>query len=323
MGSVAPNPLVGAVLVHQNKIIGEGFHTAYGNPHAEVEAIRSVPEKLKHIIPQSTLYVNLEPCSHYGKTPPCADFIIQNNIRRVVIGQADPNPLVSGKGISILKQSGVEIIQDVLHKECTFLNRRFNTYQIKQRPYIILKWAQTADGFVASLKGKRETISDETSHSLSHLWRSQEQAIMIGYRTALLDNPTLTTRLVPGKNPVRIVLDYEYSLPRHLNIFNDQSSTIVFSKVKANAPNHYQIPEENNLHELMKQLFNLQISSVIVEGGAKLHRLFIENNLWDEARVFHSKKHLQMSGIQAASLPLKSSEIIPLNNDTLHIYYNS
>ncbi len=322
-GNVAPNPMVGAVLVYEGQIIGEGHHKKFGEAHAEVEAFHAVRKEDEALIPGSTLYVNMEPCSHYGKTPPCANLILEHNIKKVVIAQLDPNPIVSGRGSMLLRDRGVEVIEGILEKESKNINRRFNLFHSKHRPYVILKWAQTAEGFIASPNGSREPISDQTSMVLSHLWRSQEQAIMVGYRTALLDNPSLTTRLVQGNNPVRLVIDYENSLPRSLNVFDKQALTYVFTKHASEGNNTIPLGEEEFYTHLMKKLYQLQITSVMIEGGAKLLSHFINNNLWDEARVFHSPKMLNVSkGIKAPCLPQEPSEIKSLNNDQLHIYFN-
>ncbi len=324
LGYVATNPMVGAVLVYENKIIGEGYHHVFGEPHAEVEAIQNVPQEKQNLISQATLYVNLEPCYHFGKTPPCADFILQKKIPKVVIGQTDPNPLVAGKGIAKLKENGVEIVHGIMEKECLHLNRRFHTYHTKQRPYIILKWAHTADGNIASINGRRESISDETSQYLTHLWRSQEQAIMIGYRTALLDNPSLTTRLVKGNNPVRIVIDDNNDLPAHLKVFDSSASTFKFTTAKCLTSICIQLEKENFYYQLIQHLYKMQLSSVIVEGGAVLHRHFIQNNLWDEARILISTKQFNTTdGVKAATINKMPGEIHQLNKDKLHIYYNT
>lgn len=325
IGLVAPNPMVGAVLVYNDHIIGEGFHTGYGKPHAEVEAIQSVTDADRHLIPESTLFVNLEPCSHFGKTPPCANFILKHEIKKVVVAQQDPNPLVAGNGIRLLKENGVDVSVGILEDEARFFNRRFNTYHEKKRPYIILKWAQTANGFIGTGKNERLIISDNTSHLMVHKWRAQEQAILIGYRTALFDNPQLNVRLVEGKNPIRIVIDEKGTLPDNLNIFNDDADTIVFTTTGKLHPKHksFIYRKESLVQDLLCKLYELNILSVIVEGGANILNEFIQSENWDEARVIHSPMHYEKSeGIKAPTLIQSPSKIHNLNKDTIYIYYN-
>lgn len=299
-GHVAPNPLVGAVLVYQDRIIGEGYHQQYGGPHAEVNCFNSVAEADKKHISESTLYVSLEPCAHFGKTPPCADLIIKNKIPNVVIGCRDSFAEVDGKGIEKLKAAAVQVELGILQDESLQMNKRFFTFHNEHRPYIILKWAQSSDGFIAPLNPpeegtfehagiKRLLISSDISNRLVHKWRSQEAAILVGTNTALLDDPSLTTRLWPGNNPLRLVIDAELKLPESLKCFDGSTKTIVFNyKKQADAFNlvYQQLnKDEGMLTQILSSLYQQQIQSVIVEGGSKLLQSFIDADLWDEARV--------------------------------------
>lgn len=287
-GNVAPNPMVGAVLVYENKIIGEGFHQKYGQAHAEVNCINSVSVENKNLISKSTLYVSLEPCSHFGKTPPCADLIIQNKIPKVVIGCKDVFKEVFGRGIQKLKDAGIEVIVGVLENECVNINKRFFTFHEKFRPYIILKWAQSDNGKIGTQGKERILISNDYSNRLVHKWRSEEAAILIGTNTALQDDPLLTTRLWNGKNPVRIIIDKELKLPSTLKVFNAEAKTIVYNLVKNSNESNLvliKLEEENFIEQLIHSLFEMNIQSILIEGGAKTLQSFIDNDLWDEARV--------------------------------------
>jgi diaminohydroxyphosphoribosylaminopyrimidine deaminase/5-amino-6-(5-phosphoribosylamino)uracil reductase len=287
-GHTAPNPMVGAVLVHDDMIIGEGFHQQYGKAHAEVNCINSVSPADQHLITESILYVSLEPCSHFGKTPPCVDLIIEKKIPVVIIASKDTNPAVKGKGIEKLKANGVNVITGILEKEAIQLNKRFFTFQEKQRPYIILKWAQSSDKKIAGDNGERIFISNESTNRLVHKWRSEESAILIGTNTALKDDPVLTTRLWPGNDPLRLVLDRNLQLPPALNLFDGKIKTIVFNELKderGEMLSFYQVDKVDDLKKIMEALYILQVQSVIVEGGAALLRSFIAAGLWDEARV--------------------------------------
>jgi diaminohydroxyphosphoribosylaminopyrimidine deaminase/5-amino-6-(5-phosphoribosylamino)uracil reductase len=295
IGQVAPNPMVGAVLVYDDRMIGEGYHEKYGQAHAEPNCIASVKEKDQHLISSSTLYISLEPCVHFGKTPPCVDLIIQNKIPKAVIGCRDPFPEVRGKGIEKLKNAGVEVVQGILETQCKELNKRFFVFHMEHRPYVILKWAQTSDGKIAGPDGaERLIITNEISNRLVHKWRSEEQAILVGTNTALLDDPQLTTRLWNGSNPVRLVVDMDLSLPKNLKLFDRTTPTIVFNsrKHKMNDElSYYQITEDVNLvHQICHALYQLKIQSVIVEGGARMIESFIDENLWDEARVIGNRQ---------------------------------
>lgn len=330
-GNVAPNPMVGAVLVHQDKIIGEGYHKKYGEPHAEVNCIYAVLPQHQHLIADSTLYVSLEPCAHFGKTPPCADLIIEKKINKVVIGCRDPFVQVNGKGIENLQSAGVDVTVGVLEEECKQLNRRFFTFQTDHRPYIILKWAQTADGKIAtSPRGplsfregeinERLYISNEYTNRLVHKWRSEEASILVGTNTIRFDNPELTVRLWAGKNPIRLIVDMDLRLPPSLRIFNDAASTIIFNSKQHSEDIHwnnfspssvgvragvmyYQVTEDVNLvHQICNALYQLKIQSVLIEGGAQLLQSFIDENMWDEARVITNEGLISGDGLAAPVL---------------------
>ena len=327
-GHVAPNPMVGAVLVYNDRIIGEGWHQKYGEAHAEVNCIRSVRKEDKHLISQSTLYVTLEPCSHIGKTPPCTDLIIQCKIPKVIIGCRDPFAQVNGKGIEKLKAAGLDVEVGLLESDCKELNKRFFTFHTQQRPFIILKWAETADGFIAPLagaEGLRLLISNEYSNRLVHQWRSEEAAILIGTNTALLDNPDLTTRLWPGKSPIRLILDMNLRLPASLKIFNGEVKTIIFNSVKQETNKnvqYYKLEKDKNIVEqLMKALYNLKIQSVLVEGGALLLQSFIDAGIWDEARIINNSALIINNGLKAPvlSMAYKTAEQKILT-DKIEIY---
>jgi diaminohydroxyphosphoribosylaminopyrimidine deaminase/5-amino-6-(5-phosphoribosylamino)uracil reductase len=303
-GHVAPNPMVGAVLVHtdrntgEERIIGEGYHQRYGQAHAEVNCIAAVKEDDRHLIAESTIYVSLEPCAHHGKTPPCADLIIRMGIPRVVVGCRDPFPLVNGKGIEKLRAAGVEVVVGVLEAACVALNKRFFTFNTLHRPYIVLKWAQSADGFIAGRTG-RIHISNDYSNRLVHKWRSEEAAILVGTRTALLDDPALTVRLWTGPNPIRLVIDKELELPGTLRLFDGKVRTVVFNRLRHEEEGmvqYYQLADDSSLvHQVSVALHRLKIQSVLVEGGARLLQSFIDADCWDEARVI-TNGGLELSG---------------------------
>lgn len=351
-GNVAPNPMVGAVLVHDGRIIGEGYHEKYGEAHAEVNCInQAIKNGYGEMIPQSIIYVSLEPCAHFGKTPPCADLIIRHGIPKVIIGCRDPFKEVNGKGIERLETAGVEVETGVLEKECRELNKRFFTFHEQHRPYIILKWAQTGDGFIATspqtpLQGRgasedparrRLLISNEYTNRLVHKWRSEEAGILVGTNTAMNDDPELTTRLWPGNSPVRLIVDMHLRLPSSLKIFNNAATTIVFNTKKHSGepewpfPSplerekvrllYYQVTEDVNLvHQIIHALYRVKIQSVIVEGGAKLLQSFIDEEMWDEARVI-SNKLVIGKGLPAPELKnaLKVIEELVMS-DVIEIY---
>jgi diaminohydroxyphosphoribosylaminopyrimidine deaminase/5-amino-6-(5-phosphoribosylamino)uracil reductase len=385
-GYVAPNPMVGAVLVHNDRVIGEGWHRQYGGAHAEVNCLASVNEKDHSLVTQSVLYVSLEPCAHFGKTPACTDLIIRNKIPHVVIGCKDPFDKVNGKGIEKLQAAGVtvELADPLLANECRILNKRFFTFYTRQRPYIILKWAQTGDGFMAGSSnpaGKAPTsrtgeaspspsaggvlesskkydlspvsesefppaglgearlfISNEYSNRLVHKWRSQEAAILVGTTTALLDDPELTTRLWEGPSPVRLVIDRQLRLPGKLKMFTSRQSTIIFNETTHDIPAgmtitelkekggtwHYQLKTANQFGEFVKDLYRLDIQSVLVEGGAKLLQSFIDEGLWDEARVIKNQGLITGDGLRSPVLEkaiLAASD--ELYSDRIETYFPS
>ncbi len=292
-----PNPSVGAVLVYNDRIIGEGHTSPFGGPHGEVNCINSVTEADRHLIPLSTLYVSLEPCSHYGKTPPCCDLIIHEQIQNIIIGTVDPNEKVAGNGIKKLQEAGKNVTVGVLEAECREFNRRFFTFHEKQRPYIILKWAESADGFL-SPKHKSEQspvwITNAYSRQLVHKWRSEEMAILAGTQTILDDNPQLDVRTWTGTNPVRIVLDRTGKINDSYFVKNHKIKTIVLTE-KSNLPNldtlvYETVPFDENLpHTIAAVLYRHNLQSVIIEGGRKTLQTFIDAGLWDEARVFKGK----------------------------------
>ena len=327
LGNVAPNPLVACVITHNDRVIGEGFHREFGKAHAEVNAIESVKDD--SLLSESRLYVNLEPCSHHGKTPPCADLILSKNIPEVVIGQMDPNPDVAGKGVKKLESAGIKVIQGILEKESKFLNRRFNTFHLKDRPYIILKWAESSDGYIdvdrATETREINWISHPDTQKLSHQWRSQEMAILAGSRTINLDNPSLTTRAYPGKNPIRIVLERINEIRPDSIVLQDEHPTLIFNPLKSDKEGEkewIQTPTESSLPFVLKELRRRNIQSVIVEGGSSIHAAFIQADLWDEARIVKSKQRLG-SGLPAAPLKANFSETFEYGEDLIQIAFNA
>lgn len=324
-GSVAPNPIVGAVIVYQDIIIGEGFHQQYGQAHAEVNCISSVLPEQVALIPQSVLYVSLEPCAHFGKTPPCADLIIKHKIPKVVIGCRDPFKEVDGKGIEKLKAAGIEVVSGILENECQQLNERFFTFHTRRRPYIILKWAQTASGVVGNTDHSRLFISNEFSNRLVHKWRSEEAAIMVGTNTAQRDNPSLTTRLWKGNNPIRVVIDMDLRLPQTLHLFDTTVKTIVFNTVKQEEQHNllfYQLSKEGNfVHQMNNALYQLNIQSVLIEGGVKLLQSFLDDNVYDEVRVITNNGLQVPAGIAAPSFSgLSQTKSLQLGEDSIQFY---
>lgn len=320
----APNPSVGCVIVHDDSIIGEGYTSPYGGAHAEVNAVNSVTQK--ELLPESTVYVSLEPCSHHGKTPPCSDLLISNNVKRVVVGCKDPFSEVNGAGITKLKNAGIDLTVNVLDKECLESHRRFVTYDEKKRPYVILKWAETADGFVDRIREQGETplqITSSTASTLVHKWRTEETAILVGKNTVLLDNPLLTSRRFEGPNPIRIVLDSEGTLPSTSNIFNTDSETIVFTKNRSysNSNASVVLTEDMSVNTILQELHKKGISSVLVEGGPKIHRSFFESGNWDEIRRFVNSTHIE-KGVSALTLTNNPIRTEIIGEDTLKIYRN-
>jgi diaminohydroxyphosphoribosylaminopyrimidine deaminase/5-amino-6-(5-phosphoribosylamino)uracil reductase len=299
VGKTYPNPLVGSVIVHNGEIIGEGYHHKAGENHAEINAINSV--KNKELIPESTIYVSLEPCAHYGKTPPCALKIKELGFRKVVIGAMDSHDKVNGKGKKIIQDAGIEAISGILENECIHLNKRFFTYHEKKRPYIILKWAESSDGFLDK-DFKPTAISNTLVNQFVHQLRADEHAILVGTRTALNDNPGLTVRNTEGTNPVRILIDFDLKVPQHFKIYNNEAKTLVLNSIKEKTEGHIQfikIKKENFLAELMEALYKEQIQSVIIEGGSCTLQQFIDAGLWDEAIVIKNENLQLESGTKA------------------------
>jgi len=315
LGTTAPNPMVGSLIVYKDNIIGEGFTSPYGGSHAEVNAIQSVKDK--SLLNKATLYVTLEPCSHFGKTPPCSDLIITHNIPKVIIGCSDDNPKVAGKGISKLKAAGCEVILGVLEADCKEHHKRFFTFHNKKRPYIILKWAETTDGFIAPNSKKENNpvwITNTKSRQLVHKWRAEEQAILVGTNTVIQDNPSLTTRDYLGKNPIRIVIDQRNKLSKDHSVFNSASKTLVISESCIDFSRAIGTQICNLLH-------SNDINSVIIEGGRKTLQTFIDENLWDEARVFIGRTMFN-SGVKAPELKGHLISETPIIDDLLKIYEN-
>jgi diaminohydroxyphosphoribosylaminopyrimidine deaminase/5-amino-6-(5-phosphoribosylamino)uracil reductase len=325
VGNVAPNPMVGAILVYEERIIGEGYHKKYGEAHAEVNCINSVNQADIYLIEKSTLYVSLEPCAHYGKTPPCSELIIVKKIPKVIVGCRDSYEEVAGRGIENLKAAGVNVMVGVLEKECRELNKRFFTFHEQKRPYIILKWAQSNDHKIANADLSRVLISNEETNRLVHKWRSEEVAILIGTNTALHDDPSLTTRLWQGNNPIRLIIDMDLKLPSSLRVFNKEANTIVFNKIKQEQGEHlsYYKLANNTISEVVKALYELKIQSVIVEGGAKIAQSFIDSNHWDEIRTITNKDVVIENGINAPHF--KNEKLLhqeKILNDTINYYIN-
>lgn len=308
----APNPMVGAVIVADGRIIGEGYHVRCGKAHAEVNAINSVHSEDKPLLSQATIYVSLEPCSHYGKTPPCADLIISCGIPRVVVGCVDPFSEVSGRGIKKLRDAGISVTVGILEQECLELNRRFIVNHTTKRPYVILKWAQSSDGFIDRLRSSANqspvVFSNPHTSMLVHRQRAGVQAIMVGRRTALLDNPSLSVRHWPGESPLRIVLDRELSLPSTLRIFNGEIPTLIFTAI-TDIPTRQGVEyvtldfTRPILPQLLSELYNRRVQSLLVEGGTCLLQSFIDADLWDETHVETAPIHLK-NGVQAPILPV-------------------
>jgi diaminohydroxyphosphoribosylaminopyrimidine deaminase/5-amino-6-(5-phosphoribosylamino)uracil reductase len=319
-GSVSPNPMVGCVIVHNGRIIGEGWHQLYGGPHAEVNAVASVKEK--ELLPEATVYVTLEPCSHYGKTPPCASLLITHSVKKVVICNTDTNPLVAGKGIQLLQEAGIEVATGVLEQEGKELNKRFFTFMEKQRPYIILKWAQTSDGFIAREDFSSKWISNSFARKLVHKWRAEEDAIMVGKNTALYDNPQLNVRSWTGRNPQRIIIDRNLQLPSSLYLFDGTQPTICYNYIKTEQhPNLLYVKidaAEDIVPPLLHDMHSRKIQSVIVEGGSWLLKQFLKSGLGDEVRVFVSQQQFS-KGIEAPTVNLLAAQAEDVAGDTYYM----
>ena len=315
LGTTRPNPMVGCVIVYNHTIIGEGFTSKYGGNHAEVNAIESVENK--SLLKTSTLYVTLEPCSHYGKTPPCSDLIIANKIQNVVIGCIDDNKKVAGKGIEKLINAGCNVTVGVLEQACKAHHKRFFTFHNKKRPYIILKWAETKDGFIAPKSKDQQKpvwITNEHSRQLVHKWRTEEQAILVGTNTVLQDNPSLTAREWSGENPIRIIIDKDRGIPKSYAVFNAEALTKTITKDDIDFSRHRAL-------QICGILFKQEITSVIIEGGAKTLQDFIDEDLWDEARVFTGNK-LFKQGVNAPNFSGRLTQETQVFEDVLKIYYN-
>ncbi len=326
-GFVAPNPMVGAVLVYEGRIIGEGYHQQYGQAHAEVNCINSVSEADRPLISSATLYVSLEPCAHYGKTPPCSDLIIQYRIPKVVVGCRDPFAEVNGKGIEKLQKAGIEVITGVLEAECKELNKRFFTFHTQHRPYILLKWVETANGKIAGVSDERLLISNEYSNRLVQQWRSEEAAILVGTNTALKDDPRLNNRSGKGRQPVRMIIDRNLRLPETLKIFDQTQKTILFNGIKqeekGNLIYHQIDTDKNSIQQLLNACYQLNIQSILVEGGTQLLQSFINESKWDEIRTITNESLSIKEGLDAPVLqslnPIKTEKI---STDRITYYTN-
>ena len=318
-GSVSPNPMVGCVIVHQGKIIGEGYHKKYGEAHAEVNAIHSVNDH--SIFPESTVYVTLEPCAHHGKTPPCADLLIEKKIKRVVVACRDPFDQVDGKRIEKLQKAGLDVELGILEKEAIELNKRFLTSVQKERPYVILKWAQTSDGFVARENYDSKWISNSYSRQLVHKWRTEEDAILVGKNTAIHDDPLLTSREWKGNNPIRVLLDSNLEVNKTFNLFNEDAPTLILNSIKEEKAGNIEWikTDMNNPWSVLRKLHERKIQSVIIEGGSQVLNSFINENCWDEARVFTSETTFG-NGIAAPEIEGKVEKEETIFADQLTIY---
>lgn len=324
---VAPNPMVGAVLVVDNQIVSEGYHHKYGQPHAEPNAIHAIKDK--SLLQKSTLYVNLEPCSHFGKTPPCANLIVDSGIPKVVIGTLDPNPKVAGRGLKTLQDAGIEVTVGVLEKECKALNRRFFVFQEQKRPFVLLKWAQTSDGFIDKIRSSNNesplSISNDFTQQLTHKMRSENQSILVSTNTVILDNPSLTVRNWSGRNPIRIALDRRGVIPENYNILNGKSHTLIFTQNPKPSSHNleyiYHDFENQTLREILNELYNRGIHSVLVEGGAKILTSFIEAGLWDEANIEISKQVLN-EGVKAPIISTFPAENLKFEGHKWLHFYN-
>lgn len=333
IGNTYPNPMVGAVIVHKDKIIGEGYHEYYGGAHAEVNAIRSVENE--ELLKESTLYVNLEPCSHYGKTPPCADLIISKQIKRVVISNKDPFPEVSGRGIKKMQDAGIEVICGVLEKEGNWVNRRFFTFHSEKRAYTLLKWAQTADGYIDFERTSAENpplkISSIDTLPLVYQLRSREAGIVVGTRTALLDNPSLTIRDIEGRQPIRILIDRELKVPSHYHLYDQSVPTLIFTEKEKNTEmenirfegTEFDKDGKIVIDKFLRKLYELKIQSVVVEGGAQLLQSFLDNELWDEIRIETNESLHIDKGVKAPRINIKEIKKELIGTQKICEYYNS
>ena len=323
---VYPNPMVGAVIVHEGKVIGEGYHQHYGEAHAEVNAVNSVRDK--SILKEATIYVSLEPCAHHGKTPPCADLLVKHQFKKVVIGCKDTFSEVAGKGIKRLEENGIEVLVGVLENKCRVLNKRFFTFHENKRPYVILKWAETQDGYIDKIRTDNTQeinwITQPETKTLVHQWRSEEQAILIGSTTALNDNPSLTVRNVKGKNPIRILIDRSLKVNFKAAIFNSDSKTIILNEFKNDEVENLKFIQLSDFSakSILDTLYKESIQSVIIEGGTKTIQQFIKENLWDEARVLVGKTTFN-EGIKAPELSIRPKSHAKFYGDTIYYYQNN
>jgi diaminohydroxyphosphoribosylaminopyrimidine deaminase/5-amino-6-(5-phosphoribosylamino)uracil reductase len=321
--SVAPNPMVGCVIVSDDMILAEGYHQIFGGPHAEVNAINKVKDT--KTLKKAILFVSLEPCSHVGKTAPCADLIIKKGIQKVVIGTRDPNPLVGGKGIEKLKNAGIDVTEGVLEEQCLAINKRFFTFHEKQRPYVILKWAQTLDGFLDKIRDEDTQmvnwISAPETKTLVHKWRSEEQSILVGRNTIINDNPSLTVREYVGSNPTRLVIDSQLQISDSLNVYSEDAPTIVFNRLKDEQEKNIQFVKinETSTKNILDELYKRNIQSVFVEGGSRTLQYFIIDNVWDEARVIVGNKSFK-EGYKAPVINRIPVETIRFGSDTIHFF---
>jgi diaminohydroxyphosphoribosylaminopyrimidine deaminase/5-amino-6-(5-phosphoribosylamino)uracil reductase len=322
-GSVSPNPMVGCVIAHKGRIIGEGWHRKYGGPHAEVNAVADVADKA--LLAESTAYVTLEPCSHFGKTPPCADLLIQHRLKRVVVCNVDTNPLVGGQGIAKLRGAGIGVETGLLEAEGRMLNRRFFTFMEKRRPYILLKWAETADGFIARPDYSSKWISNAEARRLVHKWRSEEDAVLVGTNTALYDNPRLNVRDWTGEDPIRIVVDRFLRLPAGLHLFDQTQTTLCYNLLEDKANEYVQYIKlddpEGFPAAMLEDLYRRKVGSVLVEGGAALLNLFIGASLWDEARVFRSPVVFGNGVAGPALRGAVTAQKDEIGDNSLYVYY--
>lgn len=322
LGKTYPNPMVGCVIVHDNLIIGEGFHEKAGENHAEINAINRVknPELLK----ESTIYVSLEPCAHFGKTPPCAHKIVETGFKKVVIGTLDSHDKVNGKGKQIIEDAGIEVISGVLEKECQQLNKRFFTFHQNQRPFIILKWAESGDGFLDQ-DFKPTQIGNSLTQQFVHELRSQEHAILVGTKTALTDNPSLTTREIVGRNPVRILIDFDLKVPLDFKIYHQEAETLVFNSLKETVRGNgtfIKIERENLLDHLMQKLVGLHIQSVLIEGGRFTLQQFIDQNVWDETIIIKNENLQLLNGTKAPEISAEKFGSKQFRDQTIEFYKN-
>lgn len=322
LGNTYPNPLVGAVIVHDGKIIGEGFHQKAGENHAEINTINSVKDQ--SLLPESTIYVSLEPCAHFGKTPPCSLKLKEIGFKKVVIGCRDSHEKVAGKGIEILKNAGIEVQSGILEKECRALNKRFFCFHEKKRPYIILKWAESKDGFLD--KDFQPTqIGNSLTKQFVHQLRSEEHAILVGTNTALVDNPSLTVREVEGKNPTRILIDFELKVPSNFKILNNEAPTLVFNQIKNEEIRNLKfikIEKGNCLENLMLKLYENQIQSIIIEGGSYTLQKFINAHIWDEAIIIKNENLIVENGTKAPKFNSEVAEVKIYRDNVIEFYKN-